>query len=220
MMMTRAWSYCVALALISAGLVGSAQDSRDASELVRQLAQFQAALDARIQSNTGLPMPAEQQRADTNLRTLSDQAVPALQRGLTDPDVQIRRNVALYLAVEGANYVKPAPLNLKPFMAQLVVALRDSDERVKVLAAQALEHMGADAVIAIRTSSDCSRIPARGCATAPALLWRESVLPRATPCRLFDGRCLIRATMSGGSLSARLRGSRPNRLEPTIGTIR
>jgi HEAT repeat protein len=151
MMMTRAWSYCVALALISAGLVGSAQDSRDASELVRQLAQFQVALDARIQSNTGLPMPAEQQRADiyANLRTLSDQAVPALQRGLTDPDVQIRRSVALYLAVESANYVKLAPLNLRPFMAQLVVALRDSDERVKVLAAQALEHIGADAVIAI-----------------------------------------------------------------------
>jgi hypothetical protein len=103
MMMTRAWSYCVALALISAGLAGSAQDSRDASELVRQLAQFQAALDARIQSNTGLPMPAERQRADVyaNLRTLADQAVPALQRGLTAPDVQIRRNVALYLAVEG-----------------------------------------------------------------------------------------------------------------------
>ena len=151
LMMTRAWFYCVALSLVLAVLVGSAQDSRDASELVRQLAQFQAALDARVQSNTGLPMPAEQQRADiyAKLRTLADQAVPALQRALTDADVQVRRNVALYLAVEGANYVRPAPLNLKPFLAQLVVALRDGDERVKALAAQALEHVGADAVIAI-----------------------------------------------------------------------
>jgi HEAT repeat protein len=150
-MMTRAWFYCVALSLVLAVLVGSAQDSRDASELVRQLAQFQAALDARVQSNTGLPMPAEQQRADiyAKLRTLADQVVPALQRALTDADVQVRRNVALYLAVESANYVRPSPLNLKPFLAQLVVALRDGDERVKALAAQALEHVGADAVIAI-----------------------------------------------------------------------
>jgi HEAT repeat protein len=151
MMMTRAWSYSVALALISGALVGSAQDSRSAPELVRQLAQFEAALDARIQSDTGLPMPAEQQRADiyAKLRALADQAVPALQRGLTDADVQIRRNVVLYLGVAGADYVKPAPLNLKPFLAQLVAALRDSDERVKALAAQALANVGADAVIAI-----------------------------------------------------------------------
>jgi HEAT repeat protein len=150
-MITQASSLSVAVALISAVLVGSAQDTRDASELVRQLAQFPAAIDARIQSDSGLPMPAEQQRADiyAKLLALADRAQPALQSGLTDADVQVRRNVALYLAVKGASYVKPAPLNLKPFLAELVVTLRDSDTRVKELAAQALAYVGADAAIAV-----------------------------------------------------------------------
>jgi hypothetical protein len=160
-MITQASSFSVAVALISAVLAVSAQDVGDASELIRQLAEFPAAIDARIQSNTGsvgrpfsppvLLMPAEQQRADiyAKLLALADRAQPALQSGLTGADVQVRRNVALYLALKGASYVKPAPLNLKPFLAQLVVALHDSDTRVKELAAQALGHVGADAAVAV-----------------------------------------------------------------------
>jgi len=78
-------------------------------------------------------------------------AVPSLIRGLSDPDVQIRRNVALYIEWEGGNYARhaPEPLNVKPFLPALTIALRDPDERVKALSAQALEHVGPDAVVAV-----------------------------------------------------------------------
>jgi hypothetical protein len=55
----------------------------------------------------------------------------------------IRRNVALYLVAQGDGYVRPSPVDVKPFLSQLVVALRDDDERVNELAAQALGHIGA-----------------------------------------------------------------------------
>jgi hypothetical protein len=86
-------SYWLTLFLASAAFTGSAQDPSEASGLVRQLGQFPAAMDPRIQSNSGQPMPAEQRRETiyVRLRALADAAVPALQRGLTDADVQVRR---------------------------------------------------------------------------------------------------------------------------------
>ena len=150
--MVSAWSSCVAL-ILAVFLRGPAQDSSEAALLVGQLAQFPAAIDPRVQGNTGLPMPAEQRREAVfvKLRALGDAAVPALQRGLRNADVQVRRNVVLYLGLEGGNYAKhtPAPLDVKPFLPQLVIALRDEDERVKELAAQAIEHIGPDAAIAV-----------------------------------------------------------------------
>ena len=141
------------LCLVSAVVVGSAQEASEASALVRQLGQFPASIDGRIQSNTGQPMPVEQRRDRIyiRLRMLAETAVPALQRGLTDPDVQVRKNVALYLEWEGGNYAKhaPMPLDLRPFLPQLAQALRDEDERVKALAAQALAHVGSAAAIAV-----------------------------------------------------------------------
>jgi HEAT repeat protein len=143
----------VALAAILSMSTQSAQTASDVSELVRQLGQFPAAIDPRIQSNTGQRMPVEQQREAiyVRLRAFGASAVTALQRGMADPDVQIRRNVALYLGVEGGNYAKhaPEPLDLKPFLSHLARALHDDDERVKALSAQALEHVGPDAVIAV-----------------------------------------------------------------------
>jgi HEAT repeat protein len=92
------------------------------------LAEFPEAIDGRVQSNTGLRLPAEQRREAiyVKLRTLAELAVPALQRGLADENVQVRRNVALYLGFEGGNYAKHAakPLDLKPFLPELVLALR------------------------------------------------------------------------------------------------
>jgi hypothetical protein len=132
---------------------GPSQDAVDASELVHQLGQFPGEMDPGIDSRTGRPTPAEQEREAlyVRLRALGTSAVPALTRGLTDSDVQVRRNVALYLAWEGGNYAKhaPEPLDLEPFLSQLVIALRDSDERVKELSAQAIEHLGSAAVIAV-----------------------------------------------------------------------
>ena len=151
--MVPAWFSWTTLCLVSAVVVGSAQETSEASALVRQLGQFPAAIDGRISKNTGQPLPAEQRRENIyiRLRTLAETAVPALQRGLTDPDVQVRRNVALYLEWEGGNYAKhaPMPLNWRPFLPQLAQALRDEDQRVKALAAQALAHVGSAAAIAV-----------------------------------------------------------------------
>jgi HEAT repeat protein len=143
----------IGLALISHAAAPSAQLPADASGLVRQLGQFPAAIDPRIQSNTGHRMPIEQQRQAlyVRLRALGALALPALRRGLGDSDVQVRRNVALYLGFEGGNYAKhaPDPLDLKPLLSELVIALRDEDERVQELSAQALEHVGPEAVVAV-----------------------------------------------------------------------
>ena len=151
--MVQARFWWTTLCLVSAVVVGSAQEASEASALVRQLGQFPASIDGRIQSNTGQPMPVEQRRDRIyiRLRMLAETAVPALQRGLTDPDVQVRKNVALYLEWEGGNYAKhaPIPLNLRPFLPQLARALRDEDERVKALAAHALAHIGSAAAIAV-----------------------------------------------------------------------
>ncbi len=133
-MMVQARFWWTTLCLVSAVVVGSAQAASEASALVRQLGQFRAAIAPGVQSNTGQRPLVEQRRERIyiRLRTLADTAVPALQRGLTDPDVQVRRNVALYLEEEGGNYAKhaPMPLNLRPFLPELAQALRDEDERV------------------------------------------------------------------------------------------
>jgi HEAT repeat protein len=98
-------------------------------------------------------VPVEQQREAiyVRIRALGPSAVTALQRGMADADVQIRRNVALYLSFEGGNYAKHAPeaLDLKPFLSQLALALCDDDERVKALSAQALAHVRSGAATAV-----------------------------------------------------------------------
>lgn len=98
-------------------------------------------------------MSLEQQRAALylKLRALGRAAIPELQHGLMNPDVQIRRNVALYLGEEGGDYAKrtDGPLDLKPFLPELAKALRDEDELVQGLSAQALEHIGPDAAVAV-----------------------------------------------------------------------
>lgn len=117
-------------------------------ELVRLLGQFPAEIDPRVSRS-----PAEQEREAVyvRLRTLGAAAVPALRRGMTDADVQVRRNVALYLNFEGGNYAKhaPEPLDLRPLLPSLAGALRDGDERVMAMSAQALAHVGPDAVMAL-----------------------------------------------------------------------
>jgi HEAT repeat protein len=148
---TPAWSNCVAVLLMSPIFGGSAQDAGGAADLVRQLGQFPPGIDPSYNSATLEPTPVEQRRAATwaKLRALADQAIPALQQGLSDDDVQIRRNVALYLLMEGMNIRQRPALNVKVFLPQLLAGLRDSDQRVKELAAQAVGNVGADAVVAV-----------------------------------------------------------------------
>ncbi len=59
---------------------------------VQQLGQLPAAIDVAVRSNTGQLMPVEQRRAAlyVKLEELGQVAVPALQRGLMDPNVQVR----------------------------------------------------------------------------------------------------------------------------------
>ena len=143
----------VALVLALASAACSAQEAREAPVLVQELGQFQAEIDVRIQGSTGQPMPVEQRREALylKLRAMDEAAIPALQRGLTHPDVHVRRNVALYLNFEGGNYAKhaDAALDVAPFLPQLVAALRDEDERVIAMAAQAIAHPGSKAASAV-----------------------------------------------------------------------
>ena len=147
------WLLLVALVAIVPASRGYALTSQEASELVRELGQFAAAIDPGFRSDTGERVPAEQRREALykRLRTLGGAAVPALRSGLSDADVQVRRNVALYLGFEGGNYAKHAaePLDLAPFLPELAGSLRDADERVRELSAQALGHVGPAAVIAV-----------------------------------------------------------------------
>jgi len=135
----RVLLYCIYCTLVTSLLSSAASFAQDPSEalfLIRQLGQYPAATDPRIQGNGGQPMSIEQKREAlyVKLRALDRVAVSALQHGLMDTDVQIRRNVALYLGEEGGNYAKhaPAPLDLRPLLPQLVQALRDEDQRVHV----------------------------------------------------------------------------------------
>jgi HEAT repeat protein len=144
---------CLALVLALASAACSAQEAPEAAVLVHELGQFQAEIDGRIDKRTGQSMPVEQRREAiyVKLRALGGAAIPALQRGLTDTDVQVRRNVALYLNFEGGNYAKhaDAALDVAPFLPQLVAALRDEDERVIAMAAQAIAHPGSKAASAV-----------------------------------------------------------------------
>jgi len=141
------------LAILSPVSSAMARGQADAAGLVQQLAAFPAAIDPRVQSNTGRRVPAEERRDALyrQLRSLGDAATSALQRGLTDADVQVRRNVALYLGMEGGNYERraPEPLRLHPFLPQLLAGLRDDDQRVKELVAQAIGYLGPDGVAAV-----------------------------------------------------------------------
>src|SRR5438045_6701487 len=128
--------------LLLALALGAQQDptsagrrAAEAAELVRQLGQFPAAIDGRIKSDTGQRMPQEQQRETIyeRLRALGPAAVPALLRGMAHPDVQTRRNVALYLGYERGNSARHAPelLDVRPYLSRLTRGLDDDDQRVK-----------------------------------------------------------------------------------------
>jgi tetratricopeptide (TPR) repeat protein len=114
---------------------------QSATELVAELGQFSAALPAAVPSN-GVPDPKEELRRSIydRLWTLGAEAVPALNRGLADPNVQIRRNVALYLSVAAGGWYEPSRprLDIHPHLVALTAALVDADTRVIQLAAQAV----------------------------------------------------------------------------------
>jgi HEAT repeat protein len=141
------------LVLLTLGCGQSAQSSPlSADDLVAELRQFRAGLPAIARSD-GTPDPVEQRRSTIydRLWTLGPAAVPALNRGLADPDVQIRRNVALFLNVAGDRWYEPARarLDIRPCLKALTAALSDTDDRVRALAAQAIGAIGAEASSAV-----------------------------------------------------------------------
>ena len=120
--------------------------------LVHALRQLPADLPG-IAPSTGVPSPTEARRREIydRLWTLGPDAMPALCRGLGDQDVQVRRNVALFLGAAGNGwYDRERPrLVITPCVTALVTALADSDSRVRELAAQALPATGADGAPAV-----------------------------------------------------------------------
>lgn len=124
----------------------------DPTALVRQLGTFPDALPGGAASN-GRASEIEERRAAVyrELRMLNAAADPALRRGLADADVRLRRGVALYLFLAGGNDSKIAPraLDLTSFLDPLVQALRDPDQRVKELSAQAVGLIGPAAAVAV-----------------------------------------------------------------------
>jgi hypothetical protein len=122
-----------------------------AREIVQQLGQLPDSLPGRGRSD-GKPDPMDVWRSQVydELRALRDASVPALIRGLSDPDVQVRRNVALFLGATGGGwYDKKPPLDLRPYLTALTAALTDADSRVRGLSAQAVGVIGPDASSAV-----------------------------------------------------------------------
>jgi hypothetical protein len=127
---------------------------RRADELVQQLRQFRPGLPpSGPRRDDGDPIPAEMLRIAVydELRTLGATAVPALTRGLADPDVHLRQNVApLLYDVGGCCWEPEKPrLDLRPYLKALIAALADGDSRVRGLAAGAIGNIGAPAASAV-----------------------------------------------------------------------
>jgi HEAT repeat protein len=77
----------------------------------------------------------------------------ALLAGLRDPDVRLRRNVALAFGVLSGGWwhfeCGPAKVDIQPALSGLVTAFRDPDDDVRAWAAQAVGNMGANAAGAV-----------------------------------------------------------------------
>lgn len=85
------------------------------------------------------------------IRQLGDKALPALARGLSDPDVRLRRNVALALGALAGTWWEPSvpKMNIRPMLGALSVALKDEDTSVRAWSAQAIGAIGPDAAPAV-----------------------------------------------------------------------
>ena len=120
----------------------------EAAQLVTRLGEFDASISAFLRR---APNEVIREAIYARLREMGALAISALHNGRGDSDVQVRRNVALYLTWEGGNYSKHAagPLDLKPFVTQLITALQDPDDRVRELSAQAIAHLGSDGAVAV-----------------------------------------------------------------------
>jgi len=126
---------------------------RGADALIQELRELPAAIGPEIRSD-GRPIPEEVQRHRVyeQLRDLGSKvALPALARALADPDVQVRRNVALFLTVYAGGWDDPSEprVNITACLPALIAALKDDDARVRQLSAQAIGEIGPGAAAAM-----------------------------------------------------------------------
>jgi HEAT repeat protein len=97
--------------------------------------------------------PVEQRRHElySQLWMLGNDALPALSSGLVDPDVRLRRNVALVLNVIAGGWFDRSwsGINIRPCLPALMKALDDNDAYVRGWSAQAIGSIGPDAAEAV-----------------------------------------------------------------------
>ena len=139
--------------------------SARADELVQELRQFPAGLPAGARSDVIPDLGEERRRRVHNqLRALGAAALPALSRGLADPDVRVRRNVAFFLGAEAGSWreSRQPRLDIRPCLPALVAALGDSDARVRELAAQVVGAMGSNAAAAVPALIGLLKYPDEG----------------------------------------------------------
>jgi HEAT repeat protein len=133
-----------------AGLSSSVQDQ--AERVVQQLRQLPTPLPATGRSDGSID-PVEQRRRElySELRQLGPDALPALARGLKDPDIQLRRNVALALNVLAGNWYNRSKerMDIRAALPALIAALQDADGSVRAWSAQAIGEIGPDATQAV-----------------------------------------------------------------------
>lgn len=78
-------------------------------------------------------------------------ALPALERGLKDPDTQLRKSVALALNVLAGNWFDRSMqrMDIRAVLPALIIALQDDDGSVRAWSAQAIGEIGPDAAQAV-----------------------------------------------------------------------
>jgi HEAT repeat protein len=115
------------------------QDQAD--ELVQQLRDLPTPLPGLAPGNGKLPA-IEQRRRELyrQIRQLGTEALPALQRGLRDDDVRIRRNVAIIFNALAGGWIEELrpKLNVLSSLPALITALDDTDSSVRAWSAQAI----------------------------------------------------------------------------------
>jgi len=120
--------------------------------LVQQLRPLPTPLPALGRSD-GSVDPVELRRRDLyrQIRQLENEALPALARGLSDPDVRLRKNVALALGALAGTWWDPSVprMNIRPVLGALTAALRDEDPSVRAWSAQAIGEIGPEAAPAV-----------------------------------------------------------------------
>jgi HEAT repeat protein len=122
------------------------------------------------------------------------ESLPALLAGLRDPDVRLRRNVALAFGVLSGGWwhfeCGPAKVDIQPALSGLVTAFRDPDDDVRAWAAQAVGNMGANAAGAVGPLIACWRAATPALVSAPA--WRSVTSAKPPGCRRCARRCPTR----------------------------